>query len=793
VKLGKKIRYIILPIIIFASVIVTSIYYGIYKTQIIDNKIYALNEYLKNTVTKGKYDLTYARSYLQHKIDSKEASLIFAKNEQKESITSPYINQFLEQFVNEKLHSNDNINVINDFIIYDANEQLIVHINTKDPFAEPVLKKPTQSLFNDIKTSTSKKISKYYYFIDDNEEQSFNIIQVFSPYKLTSQNFYNSNDDLYIIQAEFGLTLIRNAVKELVTQHNGFVKVAFEIKKNIRVDSLSTTFSKFEPQGKNSFQAKINNELFNLTIILDEGYFSEDLNAVLMKLLLLGFLLIGTSYIVVVYFIEKQIIIPVINLAKSIKEVEASKSFELQPLNTNDEVSDLNESYISLISKINNLANNDPLTGLANRRSFTEALNSVNQLENQQNHYTSLYFIDLDNFKYVNDTYGHDIGDLLLVQFSQHLITMLEQSSADIDTLQIKSIARLGGDEFVVLLNGLPAMQDIENIGKNICALFNDDFDFGVNKFNTHASVGIAYTKVHLDSAETILNQADSAMYLAKKLGKNNYQVFSHELADKINSDSKIEKVLIETLKNDEFLLVYMPTYTAKDKILTGYEVLLRCPTCVRAGIGPDTFIPIAEQTDLILNIDLWVAENAFIKLKQLISKTGFDGFFAINVSSKSLRNDDFYTRLKALINLHNINVKQIELEITETCLMPDDQQAIHSLKKLKSLGVKIAIDDFGTGYTSFNQLVNYPLDTLKIDRTFVNSLSETPKGKKPTLDIIYELAQIYELEVIVEGVETQEDLHHVSKLPDVYVQGFYFTKPQEWQQVIEECKQTTK
>ena len=186
--------------------------------------------------------------------------------------------------------------------------------------------------------------------------------------------------------------------------------------------------------------------------------------------------------------------------------------------------------------------------------------------------------------------------------------------------------------------------------------------------------------------------------------------------------------------------------------------------------------------------IDLWVAENAFIKLTALNRETVFNGFFAINVSSKSLRNDNFYIRLKELIKIYDIDVKQIELEITETCLMPDDHQAIFSLEQLKSLGVSIAVDDFGTGYTSFNQLVNYPLDTLKIDRSFVRSLGNTPKDKKPTLDIIFELAKIYELQVIIEGIETEAELKYVEELPNVLVQGFYFTAPCSWSDVIIEC-----
>ena len=797
-KLGKKIRYIILPVIILASTIVTSIYYGIYKSQIIENKIYSLNEYLKNTVTKTEYDVTYVQSYLQHKIDSKQASLIFTQNELGEQLTAPYISQFLEQFVNIKHNASDTAYVINDFIIYDANEQVVVHINTQNPFAEPILKSQTKSLLDDIQNKSHKKTSQYYYFIDDTEDRLFNVIQVFSPYHLTSQQFYDPDDDLYIVQAQVGIELIRKSIQNLVVEYDGFITSTVIMSENTLVDNISIKLTPFNPVSNNDFQAVIDTDLFKIIITLNDDYFADDLYIVLINLLCLSFILIGTSYVIVVMMIDKQIILPVTKLAKSIKEVEASLVVELTPLDTDDEVSELNESYISLIKKINNLANNDTLTGLANRGSFNESLSSIfnskniNKNKDNTQDYAALFFIDLDNFKYVNDTCGHETGDLLLVVFSERLRLMFSQSRSIKTKYDVKSIARLGGDEFVILVGDLPTLTAIEDIGKMICSLFVESFHIGINKFNIHASVGIAYTNGDIENGETLLNQADSAMYLAKKLGKNNYKLFTSEIADKENNDAKIENQLIDSLNNNDFELVFMPAYTAEKITLKGYEVLLRCPTLSNIGIGPDIFIPIAERTDLILKIDLWVAENAFIKLKELTDKTEFNGFFAINVSSKSLRNDDFYSRLKYLIEQHEIDVNQLELEITETCLMPEDHQAILSLNQLKSLGVRIAIDDFGTGYTSFNQLVNYPLDTLKIDRSFVKSLGDVVAGKKPTLDIIYELAKIYELEVIVEGIETVADLNHVKKLPDVIVQGYYFTMPCQWEAVINECNKSS-
>ena len=637
------------------------------------------------------------------------------------------------------------------------------------------------------KNTDRKIVSQYYYFIDDTKNKKFNLIQFFSPYQLTSESSYEANDGLYMIQAEINIDLIKVQMARLVEEHKGYFTYQF-IEKNKITDKISVNLTPFQSGNNGFYQASIDTDLFNIRFTLDKKYFDNDLSNILIKLLFLNLILLILSYAIIVQIIDQQIIFPITTLAKSIKKVEASLAVDLKPLNTHDEVSDLNESYISLINKINNLANNDPLTGLSNRGSFNETLSSMLAINKENETYIALFFIDLDDFKYVNDTFGHDTGDSLLIVFSQRLKAILRADDRLSTGKEIKSVARLGGDEFVVLINELPSIDAIESIGKRICTLFDDGFTIANDTFNVHASIGIAYSNDPINNGERLLNRADKAMYLAKRQGKNNYKLFTAEIADKMRNEKIIERQLIDALNNHKLCLVFMPTYTATTLTLKGYEVLLRCPTLSDIGIGPETFITIAEKTDLILRIDLWVAENALMRLKELIKKTGFSGFFEINVSSKSLRNEQFYIHLKALIDNYKVNVKQIELEITETCLMPDDKKAIASLKQLKSLGVRIAIDDFGTGYTSFSQLVNYPLDTLKIDRSFVQDLGDTPVGKKPTLDIIDELAKVYQLAVIVEGIETKMDLDHVKMLGCDMVQGFYFSIPYAWNEVLDEC-----
>lgn len=789
-KLGKKVRYIILPVIVFVSSLISTVYYSVYKDKIIEHKITSLDERLDNLLLRANYEIAYAKSYLRQKIDSKEAALIFDVTEKGHELEAPYVTQFLNRFMRKNNKVVKDKKVINDFAIFNVNKsnKLVVHINTNDPFAQPILKDKTKALIEKVSiTNSHEKLSQYYYFVENvnsQKKRTYIILQFFSPYQLTSKLFYDKKEELYLLQAEIHLDSIKNEIQHLAEENEGYLSYQF-IDKNNLLDSLETGKQSFELDNNGIYQGKIVTNLFDLSFHLNETYFEKNLQHVWVLLFLLNLALILFSYFILVLIIDRQVIFPITSLAESIKEVEASSVASLVPLKTNDEVADLNASYISLINKINILANNDSLTGLANRGSFNEVLASAVAGQDSSKNYLALYFIDLDNFKYVNDTFGHDMGDRLLVVFSKRLKQLLRADDRFMSPKMLNSIARLGGDEFVVLINDLPSISAIESIGKRICGLFANGFSIDNDIFDVHASIGVAYSAAPVCNAETLLNQADSAMYLAKHSGKNNFKLFTPKIESKINKEKIIERKLIDALEGNHLSLVFLPAYQTSSLHLNGYELLLRCPALSELNIGPDIFIPIAEKTDLILQIDLWVAERALFKLEKLTQKNSFDGYFSINISSKSLRNDLFYQHFKMLLTKFSVNVEQIEIEITETCLMPDDKKAVVSLNKLKSLGIRLALDDFGTGHTSFSQLINYPLDALKIDRSFIQDLHQTPNGKKANVDIIFELAQAYQLNVVIQGIETKADFDYTKALGCDVVQGFYFTLPQKWESVL--------
>lgn len=784
-KLKKKLKYIILPVIMIISSLVTFAYYNVYKQQIIKNKITLLDMQLENLLLQAEHQLINSKTYLKQKIDSKEAALIFNRIEQGEQLPAQFVTQFFNSFVDSE---NSSDKVVNDFVIYNHNSELIVHINTQDPFAGPVLRQQTQTILDRLNRE-NKKLAQFYYFLgntQDNAFPPFYLIRVFSRYQLSSKSFYYKNDDIYLIQAELNLNLIKNEMRQLIAQHQGYLQYKLIRKQSIS-DSLLLTRAPFSLNDEGVYQGKLQSAPFDITFTLDKSYFNESLNYFLRKYLLLSLFLMLITYFILSAIIEKQIITPITALAKRIKYIDVSPTVELKRLQSRDEVSDLNDSYINFVNKINALANNDKLTGLANRGSFSERLTQLKKAPQKNTGYIALFFIDLDNFKYVNDTFGHHTGDHLLVVFSQRLKKVLRAKVRLNDSSTINSIARLGGDEFVVLIDGLPSLQAIESIGQRICDLFKDGFSIATEHYDVHASIGIAYSHSAEGSfnEEELLNKADSAMYMAKKDGKNNFKLFSSALEEKLRREKQIEYALKEAKKRNELFLVFLPAYTTSPFALRGYEVLVRCPALAKMGIGPDVFIPIAEKMDLILDIDLWVVENAFMKQAELVHKSAFTGIFAINVSPKSLRDKDFYPFFKKLLDKYALAATQISIDITETCLLANDKRAIATLHQLKALGIQIALDDFGAGYTSIRQLVDYPLDTLKIARSFVKDRQLTPVAEKPALDIIFELGKVYQLDVIITGIETEADLEHAQRLGCNILQGYYFSKPRAWEEVL--------
>jgi diguanylate cyclase (GGDEF)-like protein len=425
------------------------------------------------------------------------------------------------------------------------------------------------------------------------------------------------------------------------------------------------------------------------------------------------------------------------------------------------------------------ISNRDALTGITNRRGLNELLEKYFSTAGQKQS-LCMFYIDIDDFKKINDSYGHLIGDRLLCEFC----TAIEQELAQFSFKAISQqylLARLSGDEFALIIYDINDFQVIE-IANRLISRFARVINVEGVEIRVNASIGIARSSGDASAPEVLMSHADSAMYHSKKSGKNQFKIFDQDVSEDIIFRQKISAALRRAIEQQQFTLLYMPIYHSEGLRIRGAEVLLRCTSPDLAGIGPDIFIPIAEEFGLIRDIDAWVIETACKTLGQnpdLIAAHKLN--FCINISALELVNQQFPKQVKTLLNRYKIDPKIIELELTETSLVNVDEQSIALLSELKALGVALSLDDFGTGYTAFNQLLNYPVNCLKIDRSFINRLDVVGDSGATMVDVILAIARSYDLNVIAEGVETDQQYQYLRDKDCGYVQGYFMSKPITW------------
>lgn len=431
------------------------------------------------------------------------------------------------------------------------------------------------------------------------------------------------------------------------------------------------------------------------------------------------------------------------------------------------------------------LAKTDTLTGVFNRRGLSDWVNfKFSSFYNKPD--LTLFYIDLDDFKRINDGHGHNIGDEVLLNFSQSIQESVKSFQYDLHY----KFARLAGDEFALVVSDLSS----ENIGvlaKHLLAEIARPILVSTTSIRLNGSIGISCSSKNAISFEEMLHQADVAMYYAKNQGKNQYKKFDAAIAQDNLEREAIATKLSKAIDNNAFRLVFMPIYECASKKMAKVEVLLRHCSEELTGIGPDVFIPIAEEFHLINKIDLWVIEHTFIVIDQhkvqLKAQLDLDNFrFCINVSARELSHEHFNSQFSALLLKYAIEPEWIEIEITETSLVDVTERSIASLASIRDMGIDVALDDFGTGYTAFNQLINYPVNCLKIDKSFVDDLSESNKTKATMVKAILSIAESFDLCVVAEGIETQEQFDFLLDNNCDYAQGYFLSKPIPFERLLE-------
>ncbi|MFK5947263.1 MAG: EAL domain-containing protein, partial [Methylococcales bacterium] len=421
------------------------------------------------------------------------------------------------------------------------------------------------------------------------------------------------------------------------------------------------------------------------------------------------------------------------------------------------------------------LAYYDTLTGLANRNELLKRLDyEIDRVQRNNNH-SALLYIDLDNFKYVNDSLGHPTGDLVLKEIAQRLQAEIRGE----DTL-----ARLGGDEFVVILTGLSldsieALNQARNVTKKLNKLIAKDILLENMTFNLTASIGISMFSAGTDNSHELLRFADTAMYEAKKSGKNQFEVFHQDMSIQVHRQLELERKLRVAYSNNEFILYFQPKNKALTGTIHGAEVLLRWNEPENGIRAPGYFLDILESSGLIIDVGNWVLEES---LKQLASwiKAGLwklQQRLSINISTRQFQDEHFSKSFINLLDKINVPAQCIDLEITEYSLINDVKKSVVKMQELISKGITFSLDDFGTGYSSLSYLKNLPVSTVKIDRSFIKDITEDKSDEALVISIIT-ICKNLGLSVVAEGVETKEQLKILNLYQCEYVQGYYFSKP---------------
>ncbi len=517
---------------------------------------------------------------------------------------------------------------------------------------------------------------------------------------------------------------------------------------------------------------------------------------------MLGILAFGVLTIVIAakYF-KKSLTYPIRRMVRHIQTIYRTQNFERRLRSKRDDevgrlIMEFNQMLDTVQERENELtlhgkqlqrlvevrteqlyqkAHFDSLTGLPNRYLLVDRLHQAISKSARTNEVLALLFLDLDRFKVINDNLGHQNGDLLLKEVAKRLSKIAREGD---------TVARLGGDEFVFLLENLNNPQDASKTARRIIDSFKIPFHLQDHILHVSTSIGISIYPADGKDDKILLKNADISMYHAKEKGPGQFSFYTHDM-----NKSSLERLAIETnlrsaIDNNEFYLLYQPQMRTKDNQYKNVEALLRWKNPQIGDISPGVFIPIAEETAIINQIDLWVITQACKQIKTWKEQGLKDITVAVNISAGQLISDTLLEHLKRQLMIYQINPAQLEIEITEAVFVEHSARTIKTLESIKKLGARIAIDDFGTGYSSLQYIQNFPADTLKLDGMFIRNLMESKASQGIVRSTII-LAHSLGLELVAEGVETQEQLDYLTHHQCDLIQGFLLSKPIKPEEII--------
>lgn len=426
--------------------------------------------------------------------------------------------------------------------------------------------------------------------------------------------------------------------------------------------------------------------------------------------------------------------------------------------------------------ELKNIVDFDTVTNLPSSTYTKRTIDNYLKISQKENESCALVLVNIDNFKYINDTYGHDDGDRILKKVAIRLSKIIEAGDL---------ICRYSGDEFIIFRHGIESFNEAKDLAILLRKSFEEGIKLNGNEIFITVSIGVALSPDNGSNYNILLKNADTALYRAKNDGKDEIQFFDNSISTEIDRVYAIEKGLRTAISDNELYVVFQPKVVLQDSTVNGFEALLRWKSKELGNVSPMEFIPVAESTRMIIPIGRFVLEEVFKKVKKLLNEGHDDFKVAVNFSEVQFRYSNIIDDFKTFIKKYNVPSKYIEVEITESMLMKTCDENIEQLNKIKSLGISVALDDFGTGYSSFNYLTKLPIDVLKIDRSFVIDLLNDKKSRC-IVEAIIELSHELGINVVAEGVEEEKQVEYLKGILCDVVQGYYYSKPDEFNNVKE-------
>ncbi len=758
-KLNNKVQLLILPVLVL-SFLLTGI--GLYIIE--RNSVYSLaqssvaNEATELSGSFAQYNLV-ALGFLSSIIQS-DSLHRFLQTDDKQ-LKSLALSSGLDDILkNLETLSSDHFSII--FAQHDGKIEYYYE-NSLDPFAKPDL-----ALLRWIETIREQRQTSARHYSQDLKKIC--LISTLNRITLEQINNFDSEDSLTIIVSLHPKDFLNRSTK---LKQEGHSVVFYDKSQELQDASLLEA-------------RRIIPGLGTISVELDKSSIESDLWKILSKLGLSFIILAALTYFTLQRLLSKYVIDPINRLESQLSNIDLDGTQEITIHHSKDEIGNLSGTFARLYSKLKEtyevtkeLAEKDSLTTLYNRRVFNlilEKLISRAELDNQQ---VALLYLDIDNFKFVNDNYGHAVGDELLKVFAFRLHEIVRGTDIVFNKKQDEdpTVARLAGDEFAVIIPSYTEKDTARKVSHRLLALCDNGFTCEAGTFPISLSIGLAAYPQDGQTAEELIVNADSAMYESKKRGKNTVSYYSKELSEFFRRQQAVEMAL-KSLNVHELELYYMPIVEAKTGTIKSVEALLRWFSKSLGSVSPAEFIPLAENIGTYHKIDLWVLEQAFRESQKLRDHYGESLKISINLSAAELSRTDFAEKLYFLVDKYQVLPSMFILEITETFYKAQDNSTseISLLQDLNKIGFQLAIDDFGAGYTSLMQLVEFPISIVKLDRSFIEKTMM--KGKETVLQSLVEFCHSQQLLVTAEGVETKEYSKKLQQTGCDYLQGFYYSEP---------------